>query len=306
MNAYIAGTGSYFPPGLLTNQMLENMVDTSDEWIYQRTGIRTRHIAGDMSVLDLAEQAAKNALEQAGHPNCDMIAVSTCTPDMFYPSVACRLGARLGIDNAFCFDLSGACTGFIQAIEVAGNAIQTGSAKTALVVAAEKLSSGVDYTDRNTCILFGDAAGAFVMSGGGSEHVKASYMASRNQDWACLYADIGGHMVMNGRDVYKFAVDVMPEAMGKVLERAGKTIEQVRWIIPHQANIRIIKAAAQRFNLPDEKLVVTLDKTGNTSSATIPCIVDEMHREGKLQPGDLILLVAFGAGLTYGAVLYEW
>lgn len=306
LHSLIAGTGHFFPPFVLTNAMLEQMVDTSDEWIVQRTGVRSRHIAKDMGPADMAENAARAALEQAGSPACDMIVVSTSSPDLYYPSIACRLGARLGIHSAFCFDLSAACTGFLQAFDIAGRAIQTGGAGTALVVAAEKLSSVTDYTDRATCVLFGDAAAAFVLQGSEERHVLASYMASRNDGWESLYAHVGQYTVMNGQEVYKFATSAMPEAIEKVLERAGKKIGDVRWIIPHQANTRIIKSVMQKFDLPGEKVMITLDRTGNTSSATIPCILDEMNRGGKLQKGDLILMVAFGAGLTYGAVLYEW
>jgi len=306
LNTTIAGTGHYFPPEILTNQMLEQMVDTSDEWIVQRTGVRRRHLARDLLPVDLAEPAARDALAQAGLDRCDMIIVASSHPDMYYPSTACRLGARLGIESAFCFDLQAACTGFLQAFALADNAIRAGSAQTVLVVSAEKVSAGVDYTDRATCVLFGDAAAAFVLRAGAERHVLSTYMASRNQGWESLTCHVGGTLRMNGQDVYKFATSAMPEAIEEALARAGKTVEDVDWVIPHQANIRIIQSVMHRFHLPEEKVMITIDQTGNTSSATVPCILDQMNREEKFQKGDLVLMVAFGAGLTYGAVLYEW
>lgn len=286
--------------------MLETMVDTSDEWIIQRTGISERHLAGDLTICDMAESAARQALRQAGSDNADLVICATSTPDFLFPSLACRLGARLGIASAVCLDISAACTGFIQAMDIADRYIRTGAARTALVIAAEKLSDIIDYGDRTTCILFGDAAAAVFLSVGEGEHIKGSFISSRNDGWEFLTGRVGSNLSMAGQDVYKFAVWAMPEAIERVLERSGKTIDDVRWIIPHQANIRIIRSVMQKFNLPQEKVMITLDKTGNTSSATIPCILDQMSREGKLQEGDLVLMVAFGAGLTYGAMLYEW
>lgn len=309
MNAYIAGTGRFLPPDILTNEKLSQMVDTSDEWIVTRTGISTRHIAREMSACDMGEQAARQALESAScdPSEIDMVVVSTSTHDRYLPSVACDLQYRLHMNNAFCFDVNAACSGFVYSLDVASRYLMTGGAKTALVVSTEKLSKIVDYTDRTTCILFGDGAGAVVLRA--SEQPggwRGSFLAARGDGGVALRTDIGQHVHMDGHEVYKFAVRAMPEAMEKVLEKTGCTARDLAYVIPHQANIRIIESAMHRLNIPQEKMIISLDRYGNTSSSSIPIALDELVRGDCLSKGDLVMMVGFGAGLTYGAALFEW
>lgn len=308
MKARIAGTGSFLPDRILTNFDLEKMVDTSDEWIVQRTGIRERRIcAEDETIVTMGVAAARKALENAGIDASEigMIVLSNSTPDYFFPSAACRIQRELGAKNAFAFDLAAACTGSIYALELAARQIETGAVKNALVIASEQLSAVTDYTDRATCVLFGDAAGAAVLTGG-ETGMLGSYLASDPRNWEALYAAIPGKAVMNGKEVYKFAVSAMPEAINRVLEKTGKTMDDVRWLVPHQANIRIIEYVMDKCDIPRDKVVITIDRFGNTSSSTVMVALDELNAQGKLSKGDLVLLVAFGAGLTYGAVLLEW
>lgn len=307
MHSIIAGTGGYLPEYILTNAELEMMVDTSDEWITKRTGIKRRHIAKAESVVDLGYRASLMALANAGiEPgNLDFVIANTSTPDMLFPAVSCCLAERLGAVNASCFDVYAACTGFLTALDIADGYIASGKARNILVCSSEKLSALTDYTDRATCVLFGDGSGAFVLKSGERKHLLSSYLAARGSGAEYLYCKPGGYMFMDGREVYKFAVRAMPEAIEHALERAGLEIGDIDWIIPHQANARIIDSVVERFNLPREKVLMCLEETGNFSSASIPYIFNAKTREGGFSEGDKVLMVAFGAGLTFGALIYE-
>ena len=308
MNAHIAGTGHFLPPDRLTNDDLSRMVDTSDEWIVSHTGIRVRHIARDLSAVDMGEKAAQAALENAGlsPDDIDMVVVSTVTPDRRFPSVSCDLQQRMGMSQALCFDINVSCTGFVYAIDIASRYLMTGGAKNALIVSVEKLSAITDYTDRKTCILFGDGAGAVVLTAAETPGgLLASYMASRGDGGAALRGCWDGYLEMDGPEVFKFAVRAVPDAIEKVLAQAGRDVSELSFIIPHQANMRIIDSVVRRYNLPPEKVIVTVDRHGNTSSASIPLALDELNRAGRIKSGDLLLMVGFGGGLTYGATLFE-
>ena len=321
----IAGTGSRLPKFILTNHALSRMVDTSDEWIVSHTGIRTRHICTDETLLDLAQGAARAALENAGMSpdELDLIIVASSTQEMLYPSIACQLQAALGADRAFGFDMGGqACAGFLFALDAASRYVRTGGAKTVLCVSAEKLSLTTDFTDRGTCCIFGDGAGAVVLRAGEAPGLLASYLAtagSRGSYITCSLpwpdnpfsklSQMGlppAHTRMDGHEVFKFAVRAVPEAIDAVLEKAGLGIADISKIILHQANLRIIESAINRYGLPPEKFPITIDRHGNTSSASIPLVLDELNRAGELRPGDKLIFVAFGGGLTYGSVLVEW
>jgi 3-oxoacyl-[acyl-carrier-protein] synthase-3 len=321
----IVGTGSYLPERVLTNQDLEKMVDTSDEWIQTRTGIKERRIAReDQATSDLGAEAARRALTDAGlkAEDVDVIICATITPDMGFPNTGCFIQKQIGATNAFCFDLEAACSGFLYALEVGRGLVETGAVKTALVVAAEKISSILDWQDRNTCVLFGDAAGAAVLQARGAEHgIMASTMGSDGSLAELLMLPGGGsrhptseqtikdrmhYMKMAGREVFKHAVNNMVQSAKNALEKSGLAIDDIRWIIPHQANLRIINAIGDRLGAGHDKLVVNLEKYGNTSAATIIVALDELARTGRLQKHDKVLLVAFGGGFTWGAVVVEW
>lgn len=321
----IVGVGSYAPERILTNAELEKMVDTTDEWIVTRTGIRERHIASpDQATSDLAAEAAKKALADAGVKAEDvgMIVVATITPDMGFPNTGCLVQDIIGAKNAFCFDLEAACSGFIYALETAKNAVASGTVETALVIGAEKMSAFVDWKDRNTCVLFGDAAGAAVLQARGAPHgVMASVFGSDGSLGELLMLPAGGsrrpaseqtlkdrqhYLRMAGREVFKHAVTNMVRAAKSAIQRCGLTPHEIDWIIPHQANLRIIDAIADRLGEPREKLVINLDRYGNTSAATIAVALDELWRSGKLKKGHRILMVAFGGGFTWGATVVEW
>ena len=321
----IIGTGSYVPDRILTNAELEKSVDTSDEWIVTRTGIRERRIAGDNEFTsDMATKAAERAIEQAGisPEEIDLIVVATVTPDMFFPSTACFVQKKLGAKNAACFDVSAACSGFLYAIEIAQNFITSHTFNTVLVIGADKLSTIVDWTDRNTCVLFGDGAGAAILRNRtGSHGVIATTMGSDG-----TYSDIlsmpGGcsrypttaeniHLKLNtikmsGKEVYKQAVTAMMTAATTALEQSGLTLEDLACIIPHQANMRIIEALADRMKLPLDKFLVNLDKYGNTSAAAVAIALDEANRTGRMKIGDYVLLVVFGGGLTWASSVIQW
>jgi 3-oxoacyl-[acyl-carrier-protein] synthase-3 len=321
----ITGTGSYVPEKILTNEALELMVETNNEWILSRTGIRERRIADStQSTSDMAAEAAKAALENAGLnvADVDLILVATVTPDMFFPSTACFVQTKIGASRAVCFDVSAACSGFLYAVEVARQFIATGTFQTALVIGAEKLSTIVDWSDRNTCVLFGDGAGAAVLQHrAGSRGILASHMGSDGS-----YADIlqipgGGcrHPVtaenaherlnsikMNGKETYKQAVNAMLGAANAVLEKSGLSPADLACVIPHQANVRIIEAIADRMGLPLEKFMINLDRFGNTSAAAVAIALDEANRTGRMIRGQNILLVVFGGGLTWAGSVLEW
>ncbi|MGM7700890.1 beta-ketoacyl-ACP synthase III [Pseudalkalibacillus sp. Hm43] len=309
MNAGVIGIGRYVPERVMTNEELERMVDTSDEWIRTRTGIEERRIADkEMDTSHMAELAAKEALNDAGleASEIDLILVATVTGDYGFPSVACLIQERLGAKNAVAMDLSAACAGFIYGMITAKQFIQTETYKNILVIGVEKLSKITDWEDRNTAVLFGDGAGAAVIAPVESDKGILSFdMGSDGSGAKHLYQN-GDLLYMNGREVFKFAVRQMPESSMKVVEKAGLSKEDVDFLIPHQANIRIMEAARERLDLPKEKMAVTVSKYGNTSSSSIPIALVEALKEGKIKDGDVLVLVGFGGGLTWGAVALRW
>jgi len=321
----ILGMGSYLPEKILTNADLEKMVETSDEWIVERTGIKERHIAApEEATSDLAYRASLKALEKAGitPEQIDGIIVATASPDYLFPATACILQAKLGAKKAMCFDVEAACPGFVYALEIARGLLSLPNYRYLLIVGAETLSRLVDYTDRNTCVLFGDGAGAAVVTKDDSESdVLASYLKGNGEVYELLMLPagaarnpasektIGGkehYIKMQGREVFKYAVMGMQEAAEKVLERADIRSEDIDWLVPHQANIRIIDATRERLGIPWEKVYVNIEKTGNTSAASIPIALAEMDEKGLLKRGQRVLLVSFGAGFIYGAILLRW
>ncbi len=323
--ASIVGTGSYAPERIMTNADLEKMVDTTNDWIVSRTGIRERRIAGEkQAASDLGAEAARRALADAGlkAEDLDAIICATISPDMGFPNTACFIQTAIGAKNAFCFDLEAACSGFLYALEVGRNLVATGAYKTVMVLGAEKMTSFVDWKDRNTCVLFGDAAGAAILQARAAKHgVMPAALGSDGSLAELLMLPGGGsrtptthetvskglHLVkMAGREVFKHAVNNMVQACKDAPARNGLTIEQVDWIIPHQANLRIIDAIGERLGAPRQKLIINLDRYGNTSSATIIVALDELARSGRLKKHDKILMVAFGGGFTWGATVVEW
>lgn len=309
MGAGIVGIGKYTPEKILTNKDLEKMVDTSDEWIRTRTGIEERRIASDdMDSSDMAYEAAAAAIKDAGisPEEIGLILVATVTPDRPFPSVSCMLQDRLGCTGAASMDLSAACAGFMYGMATAQQFIDGGTVKYALVVGVEKLSKITDWNDRNTAVLFGDGAGAVIM-GKVSEGrgLLAFDLGSDGSGGKHLFQD-GKYLSMNGREVFKFAVRQMGESSVTVLEKAGLTKDDVDFLIPHQANIRIMEASRQRLELPVEKMAATIKKYGNTSSSSIPiALVDEVEA-GKIKEDDIIVMVGFGGGLTWGAICLKW
>jgi 3-oxoacyl-[acyl-carrier-protein] synthase III len=308
MNAGIIGMGSYIPEKILANSDLEKMVDTNDEWIRTRTGIVERRIAEEsVKTSHMARHAAEEALQDAGitAEELDMIVVATVTPDNPFPSVACQLQDYLGAKNAVAMDVSAACAGFIYGTVVAKQFIETGTYKNVLVVGAEKLSKITDWKDRNTAVLFGDGAGAAVLSAVSEGRGILSFeLGSDGTGAKHLYQNEFIHM--NGREVFKFAVRQMGETSLSVVHKAGLTKEDVDFLIPHQANIRIMEASRERLELPKEKMIVTIDKFGNTSSASIPMALKEALKDGKIKEDQTIVLVGFGGGLTWGALAIRW
>jgi 3-oxoacyl-[acyl-carrier-protein] synthase-3 len=323
----IAGVGSYAPKRILTNAELTTMVDTTDEWIVSRSGIRERHIAAaDEATSDLAIHAARAALLDANIPasEIDLLIVATATPDYPLPSTACVVQHKLGIPaHATCFDISAACSGFLYALEIAYGQLLTNRYKCAVIVGAEKLSSIVDWQDRTTCVLFGDAAGSAVLRKSDQPGIGiiGSDLGADGQMLELLYTPAGGsrcpasaqtvaeggHFLhMKGKEVFKNAVRVMETVAREMVEQHHLTFDQINLVIPHQANIRIIEALSSNLGVPLERFYINLDRFGNTSAASIPLALDEARRAGKIKPGDYTLLVAFGAGLTYGSTLIRW
>ncbi|SDL10956.1 beta-ketoacyl-ACP synthase III [Paenibacillus jilunlii] len=321
----IIGTGKYVPEKILTNSDLEKMVETNDEWIVSRTGIRERHIAAPHEATsDLAYEAALKALDSAGMraEDLDLIIVATVTPDSTVPSTACILQDKLGAKGAAAFDLSAACSGFVYGLATASGFIQNGMYNNALVIGADTLSRITDYNDRNTCVLFGDGAGAVILgevpegrgfqsfdlgaegSGGSLLNIEAG--GSRLPASHQTIEDKKHFLYMNGREVFKFAVRVMGTATERVLTKAGLGKENIDLFVPHQANIRIIQSAMQRLDLPPEKCVINVDKYANTSAASIPLALVEAAEEGRVKEGDTLLMVGFGGGLTWGASVLIW
>ncbi len=315
----VIGTGSYLPEKVLTNFDLEKIVDTTDEWIVTRSGIRERHIVavGEMT-SDLALQASLRAIESAGikADEIDLIVVATTSPDKMFPSTACLLQDKLGIANGgAAFDLQAVCGGFVYAVNTADLYIRTGQAKTALVVGAEVMSRMVDWTDRTTCVLFGDGAGAVVMRANDAPGILAAKLHSDGRHHALLRADgnicngeVQGDpfIKMEGQAVFKFAVTALSRVVDEVLKDAGMQGADVDWLVPHQANIRIIEATAKKLGLSMDRVVTTLSHHGNTSSASIPLALDAAVRDGRIKAGQNVLLEAIGGGFTWGAVLLRW
>jgi len=320
----IIGTGSYLPEKVLTNQDLEKIVETSDEWIYSRTGMRERHIAAaDQAASDLGAEAAKRALADAGigAGEIDLIIVATLSPDMFFPSTACFVQDKIGASNAYCYDLGAACSGFLYALDSARNQIASGAINTALVIGTEKMSTFIDWEDRGTCILFGDGAGAAVLQAGGEGRgVMKSVMGSDGSLADLLWTPGGGsrnpmthemldqkqqYLKMEGREVFKHAVIRMGDTVLQALEKNGVTADEVKCFIPHQANIRIIDAISKRLGVAD-RMYSNVDKYANTSSAALAIALDEAVKDGTIHKGDLVVLTVFGGGFTWGANVLEW
>lgn len=326
MKAKILGTGRAVPARVLTNEDLERMVDTSDEWITTRTGIKRRHIAAPEEALsDLAVPAAEQALEMAGvdGSEVDLIICGTVTADMTFPAAATQIQDRIGARGAAAFDVSAACTGFVYGLSIAQQFLENGGARTALIIGGEVLSKFVDWTDRSTCVLFGDGAGAVVVRaeeddgrgvlgtvlhsdgalgdliyrpGGGSKHPPSKELDASNLNF----------IKMRGNETFRVAVRSMAAVSGEMLAKAGLAAEDVRWFIPHQANLRIIDAVRERLEVPEERVYVNVQEYGNTSAASIPIALDELNRDGKLVAGDVVLFTAFGSGLTWGAGAVRW
>ncbi|MBF7083572.1 ketoacyl-ACP synthase III [Desulfallas sp. Bu1-1] len=323
--AGIVGLGTYVPERVLTNEELQQMVDTSDEWIRARTGIRERRVASpDEAASDLALVACQRALEDAGigPDEIDLIIAATNTPDMLFPATACLLQDRIGAAGAGAFDLLAGCTGFIYGVAVGAQFITAGAARTVLVVGAEALTRIINWQDRNTCVLFGDGAGAVVLrevpgdrgilstvlgaDGSGARHLYMPAGGSRLPASAETVAKGLHYVHMNGREVFKFAVRAMEDGAREVLRRAGLTGADVDFLIPHQANIRIIEHAAKKMNLPMDRVAVNVDRYGNTSTASIPLALEESVKKGKIKDGDNVVMVGFGAGLTWAGLLIRW
>ncbi len=310
MNAGIIGVGKYVPEQIVTNFDLEKKIDTSDEWIRTRTGIEERRIAADHeNTSDLAYLAAQDAINNAGisADEIGLILVATVTPDQAFPSVACQLQEKLGAVNAAAMDIAAACAGFIYALSTAKQFIESKAYKYVLVVGAEKLSKITDWSDRNTAVLFGDGACAAVL-GEVSEGrgILAFELGADGTGGKHLFLDEADHIAMNGREVFKFAVRQMGESAVSVLEKAGLTKQDVDFLIPHQANIRIMEASRERLELPEEKLSKRIHKYGNTSSASIGIALKDELDDGKIKDDDILVLVGFGGGLTWGAVVIKW
>jgi 3-oxoacyl-[acyl-carrier-protein] synthase III len=318
----ITGTGSYLPPNRLTNdalaaQLAVDGIETSDQWIVERTGIRARHFAeADVGSSDLAVAAARRALEAADvdAAGIDLIIVATSTPDMVFPSTACLVQQKLGVAGCAAFDVQAVCSGFVYALTVADSMIRTGAASKALVIGAEVFSRILDFKDRGTCVLFGDGAGAVVLEASEKPGIVASELHAdgRHVGILCVPGHVSGGAVlgdpvlkMDGQAVFKLAVGVLYDVAKSVLEKAGRTGADIDWLIPHQANIRILQSTAKRLKLPLEKLIVTVDQHGNTSAASIPLALDVSVRSGKIRAGDTVLLEGVGGGFTWGAVLLD-
>ncbi|MFA5591970.1 MAG: beta-ketoacyl-ACP synthase III [Micavibrio sp.] len=322
--AFITGTGSYLPEKILTNKDLEKLVDTSDEWIVQRSGIELRHIAADNeTVTDMAVAAARRAMESAGirADQIDGIIVATTTPDATFPAVAVKVQAALGIGACPAFDVQAVCSGFVYALSTANAYIRTGLASRMLVIGAEKMSSIVDWSDRGTCVLFADGAGAVVVEardapddeGLEGQGIHSTHLYANGEGRDMLYVDGGasttgtaGHIRMQGREVFKYAVTYLAEIVAEVLAQNRIHPDEIDWLVPHQANIRIIESTAKKLDMPMERVVVTINRHGNTSAASIPLALDEAVRDGRIQRGHMVLTEAMGGGFTWGAVLFRY
>ncbi len=317
----IIGTGAYLPEKILTNHDLEKMVETSDEWIRERTGIQQRHIAADgQTTCDLAEEASQRAIEMAGieASSIDLIIVATTTPDKTFPSTACLLQQRLAISGCPAFDVQAVCSGFVYALSVADQFVQTGMAKRALVVGSETLSRITNWNDRNTCVLFGDGAGAVLLEASTEAGILSTHIHADGQHEELLHVPSGisklpqtddiaeRTMSMKGNEVFKVAVNTLSRIATETLEANNMQKEDIDWLVPHQANMRIIKATAKKLKLNDDQTVITVHKHANTSSASVPMALDEAIRDGRIQRGQNLLLEAFGGGFTWGSALIKY
>ncbi|MGH8509680.1 MAG: beta-ketoacyl-ACP synthase III [Gammaproteobacteria bacterium] len=317
----IIGTGAYLPERILTNADLERMIDTSDEWIVARTGVRRRHIAAEgESTCDLAERAARRAIEAAGVAvaDLDLIVLATTTPDRIFPSTACLLQGRLGMYRGAAFDIQAVCTGFIYALDIADKFIRCGTAQRALVVGAETFSRIIDWTDRSTCVLFGDGAGAVVIEVSDNPGVLSSHLHSDGRFERLLHVPAGvsqgfkhlangeAYVKMQGGEVFKAAVKALDQIVDEALETNNLQPEDIDWLVPHQANARIIVATAKKLRLPLSRVVMTVDEHANTSAASVPLALDTAVRDGRIKRGETLLLEAFGGGFTWGATLLKY
>jgi len=324
-SVHIVGTGSYLPQRVLTNADLEKLVDTTDEWIISRTGIRERRIAAEQECTsDMGAIAARRAMEQAGvrGEEIDLIICATLTPDMPFPATACLIQQKVGAKRAAAFDMEAACSGFLYGLEIGQQFITSGTYNTVLIIGAEKLSTIVDWEDRNTCVLFGDGAGAAVLRSRGEDHgILTTCMGADGSQADILLMPGGGarfpatkesvngkmhYLKMAGKEVFKNAVVAMQTAAEEALRKCNLTINDIKCIIPHQANLRILEAIADRLGAPMEKVYINLDRYGNMSAASVAVALDEAAREGRFQRGDLILLVVFGSGLTWASCVIQW
>ncbi|MDD3223171.1 MAG: ketoacyl-ACP synthase III [Clostridium sp.] len=321
-NVKIIGMGSYTPSNVIDNFKLSEIVDTSDEWISTRTGIKERRITTGEDTSSLSAKASLKAIEDAGIDplDIDMIILATTSPDSFTPSTACLVQGIIGAKNATCFDIGAACSGFIYGLNIGTQFVKTGSAKTVLVIGAEVLSKILDWEDRTTCVLFGDGAGAAIIQASNENSIVSIFTGSNGEKarfLTCPAVEVKNPFTedkeklkqvisMNGKEIFRFATTVMPKAIDKVLNDAKCTIEDIKYIIPHQANLRIIDFVAKKLKIDEKKFYVNLDKYGNTSAASIPIALDEMDKKGLLNNGDKIVLVGFGGGLTFGSILIEW
>ncbi len=320
--ARIAGTGSALPKQVVTNDDLAKRVDTSDEWIAARTGIRQRHVAGEgETTVSLGEEAARKAMAAAGvtADDIDLIVFGTTTPDLIFPSSACLMQARLGIVGCPAFDVNAACSGFIYAVTVADKFVRSGDAKCALVVGSETLTRMVDWNDRGTCVLFGDGAGAVVLKPDSETGILSTHLHADGAKKELLWNPVGVSagfkpeepnagvkVLMTGNEVFKHAVKALDGLVDETLDANGLDRHDIDWLIPHQANLRIIEATAKRLDMPMDRVIVTVDKHGNTSSGSVPLALDAAVQSGKVQRGQLLLLEAFGGGFTWGSVLLRY
>ena len=322
--AYVSGTGSYLPEKILTNKDLEKIVDTTDEWIVQRSGIRERHIAAkDETVTDMAVKAAKKAMEAAGieADQINGIIVATTTPDTTFPAVAVKVQAALGIGPCPAFDVQAVCSGFVYAFSTANAFVRTGLASTMLVIGVEKMSSILDWEDRSTCVLFADGAGAVILEardapeeeGLEGQAIHSTHLYANGEGKDLLYVDGGvsttgtaGHLKMEGKEVFKYAVTYLADIVAEVLAQNKIHPEQIDWLVPHQANIRIIESTAKKLGMSMDRVVTTIDRHGNTSAASIPLALDEAVRDGRIKRGQMVLIEAMGGGFTWGAALFRF
>ncbi len=319
--AKITGTGSYLPEKTLTNAELESMVDTTDEWIRSRTGIEERHIAADGEyTVDLAEKAAINAMQAAGvtSDDIDLIIVGTTTADRVFPSTACLLQQRLDIHGCAAFDVQAVCTGFVYALGIADKFFRAGSAKCALIIGAETLSRVVDWTDRNTCVLFGDGAGAVILQESDEQGILSTHLHADGEYESLLTVNYGvstrsdmilegaGGIQMKGNEVFKMAVNTLGRIVDETLAYNNMQKSDIDWLVPHQANIRIINATAKKLKMSTDHVVVTVHKHGNTSAASVPLALDTAVRDGRIKRGEILLLEAFGGGFTWGSALIRY